>query len=88
MEIEIKYAGYIQRQQRQIEQVSRQEQRKLPENIDYASIETLSMEAREKLAKVRPLTVGQASRIGGVNPSDINALLFYLETLARLSPVS
>lgn len=88
VEIEIKYAGYIQRQQRQIEQVSRQEQRKLPENIDYASIETLSMEAREKLAKVRPLTVGQASRIGGVNPSDINALLFYLETLARLSPVS
>ncbi|NJN38218.1 MAG: tRNA uridine-5-carboxymethylaminomethyl(34) synthesis enzyme MnmG [Acaryochloridaceae cyanobacterium CSU_3_4] len=88
VEIEIKYAGYIQRQQRQIEQVRRQEQRPLPQNLDYAKIDTLSMEAREKLAKVKPLTLGQASRIGGVNPSDINALLFYLETLSRLSPVS
>ncbi|NJM64808.1 MAG: tRNA uridine-5-carboxymethylaminomethyl(34) synthesis enzyme MnmG [Leptolyngbyaceae cyanobacterium CRU_2_3] len=88
VEIEIKYAGYIQRQQRQIEQVRRQEQRPLPQNLDYAKIDTLSMEAREKLAKVKPLTLGQASRIGGVNPSDINALLFYLETVSRLSPVS
>ncbi|NJK29065.1 MAG: tRNA uridine-5-carboxymethylaminomethyl(34) synthesis enzyme MnmG, partial [Acaryochloris sp. SU_5_25] len=88
VEIEIKYEGYIQRQQRQIEQVRRQEQRPLPQNLDYAKIDTLSMEAREKLAKVKPLTLGQASRIGGVNPSDINALLFYLETVSRLSPVS
>ena len=88
VEIEIKYAGYIQRQQRQIDQVSRQEQRQLPQELDYTNIETLSMEAREKLAKVQPLTIGQASRIGGVNPSDINALLFYLETHSRLSPVS
>ncbi len=78
-EIDIKYSGYIKRQENQIEQLSRHVNRKLPSAIDYMIIETLSMEAREKLNKVRPLTVGQASRIGGVNPADINALLVYLE---------
>ncbi|MDJ0903081.1 MAG: tRNA uridine-5-carboxymethylaminomethyl(34) synthesis enzyme MnmG [Xenococcus sp. MO_188.B8] len=78
-EIDIKYSGYIKRQENQIEQVSRHANRKLPPAINYMTIETLSMEAREKLNKVRPLTVGQASRIGGVNPADINALLVYLE---------
>ena len=78
-EIDIKYSGYIKRQQNQIEQVARQTNRQLPGNLDYMKIETLSMEAREKLTKVKPLTVGQASRIGGVNPADINALLVYLE---------
>ena len=78
-EIDIKYSGYIRRQEIQIEQLSRHAKRKLPTNIDYMKIESLRMEAREKLTKVRPLTIGQASRIGGVNPADVNALLVYLE---------
>ena len=82
-EIDIKYSGYLQRQQHQIDQVSRQAHRHLPTDIDYAAIDTLSKEAREKLAQVRPLTVGQATRIGGVNPADINALLVYLEVRHR-----
>lgn len=82
-EIEIKYSGYLERQQYQIDQVSRYANRKLPEDLDYLTIKTLSMESREKLTKVRPLTIGQASRMGGVNPADINALLIYLETNHR-----
>jgi tRNA uridine 5-carboxymethylaminomethyl modification enzyme len=82
-EIDIKYAGYLHRQQAQIDQISRNTGRKLPANLDYHAIETLSKEAREKLATVRPLTVGQAARIGGVNPADVNALLVYLEIQAR-----
>lgn len=82
-EIDIKYSGYIQRQQNQIDQISRQAHRPLPQDLDYAKIETLSKESREKLAQVKPLTVGQATRIGGVNPADINALLVYLEIRSR-----
>jgi len=82
-EIDIKYSGYIKRQQNQIEQIARHTHLKLPD-IDYMKIETLSMEAREKLTKVKPLTVGQATRIGGVNPADINALLVYLEMQRRV----
>ncbi len=87
-EIDIKYSGYIKRQQLQIEQVSRYGQRQLPESLDYMSIETLSMEAREKLTQIKPLTISQASRIGGVNPADINALLVYLERLFRTPIIS
>jgi tRNA uridine 5-carboxymethylaminomethyl modification enzyme len=83
-EIDIKYSGYLMRQQHQIEQVAKQTNRPLPADLDYHNIETLSKESREKLAKVRPLTIGQASRIGGVNPADVNALLVYLELRSRV----
>jgi tRNA uridine 5-carboxymethylaminomethyl modification enzyme len=82
-EIEIKYAGYLNRQQHQIDQVSKQSNRKLPSKIDYHSIETLSKESREKLTQIQPATIGQATRIGGVNPADINALLIWLEVQNR-----
>jgi tRNA uridine 5-carboxymethylaminomethyl modification enzyme len=84
-EIEVKYVGYIQRQEHQIEEVAKHSDRKLPTDIDYNAIETLSKESREKLSKIRPMTIGQASRIGGVNPADVNALLVYLEIQNRLA---
>ena len=83
-EIEVKYVGYIQRQEHQIEEVAKHSDRKLPTDIDYNAIETLSKESREKLSKIRPMTIGQASRIGGVNPADVNALLVYLEIQRRI----
>ena len=82
-EIDIKYSGYLQRQQQQIDQVKRQSQRKLPAHLNYASIGTLSNEAREKLAAIQPSTLGQASRIPGVSKADITALLMWLELQQR-----
>lgn len=79
-EVKIKYEGYIKRQIEQVEMSSRLEKIKIPESIDYSEIKHLSTETREKLAKVRPLTVGQASRIGGVKPADISVLMVILET--------
>ncbi|MFM7087814.1 MAG: tRNA uridine-5-carboxymethylaminomethyl(34) synthesis enzyme MnmG [Cyanobium sp.] len=84
-EIDIRYSGYLARQQQQIDQVRRQQGRTLPQDLDYAGIGTLSAEAREKLAAVRPHTLGQASRIPGVSPADVNALLLWLELRSRRS---
>ena len=82
-EIDIKYSGYLERQQQQINQLRRQDQRPLPAGIDYSAIATLSREAREKLSAVLPTTLGQASRIPGVSPADANALLLWLELRNR-----
>ncbi len=82
VEIELKYAGYIARQQKQVEQFQKEESRLLPPDINYAAIGGLRVEAREKLAAIRPLSVGQASRISGVSPSDIAVLLIWLSQQA------
>ena len=81
VEIQIKYDGYIKRQLIIIEQVRRLETKHLPDDIDYSSIDGLSLEAREKLGKVRPDNIGQASRISGVSPADISVLVIYLSAL-------
>ena len=79
VEISVKYEGYIQRQAQEVEELRRMEGRKLPPDLDYAAIQGLRLEAREKLAAVRPLDLGQASRISGVSPADVAALMIYLE---------
>lgn len=79
VEISIKYEGYIDRQLRQAEQFKKLEKHKMPENIDYLSIEGLRIEARQKLDKIRPASLGQASRISGVSPADIAVLTVYLK---------
>ncbi|MBQ3322688.1 MAG: tRNA uridine-5-carboxymethylaminomethyl(34) synthesis enzyme MnmG [Firmicutes bacterium] len=83
MEVEIKYGGYIQKQLAQIEKFKRLENRKLSSDIDYESIKGLRIEAQQKLNIMKPLSLGQASRISGVSPADINVLLIYLEKERR-----
>ena len=75
VEVNTKYSGYIERQYLQVSQESKLEEKKIPEDFDYLSLAGLRLEAREKLAKIKPLTVGMASRISGVNPADITVLL-------------
>jgi tRNA uridine 5-carboxymethylaminomethyl modification enzyme len=76
--VSIKYEGYIAKQLQQIDQFKKMEQKLIPENIDYDQIPGLRIEARQKLTRQRPVSVGQASRISGVSPADISVLLIYL----------
>ena len=80
VEIQIKYAGYLARQEKQVEEFKREEARLLPEDLDYNAISGLRLEARQKLSDIRPMSVGQAGRISGVSPADIAVLLIYLES--------
>ena len=79
VEIQIKYEGYIKIEEEQVQKFKKMEDKKLSDDIDYSSINGLSLEARQKLDKIKPLSIGQASRISGVSPSDINVLLIYLQ---------
>ena len=79
VEIQVKYAGYLERQLKQVAEFKKEESRLLPADIDYESISGLRLEARQKLAEIRPMSIGQAGRISGVSPADIAVLLIYLE---------
>ncbi|MFK9091754.1 tRNA uridine-5-carboxymethylaminomethyl(34) synthesis enzyme MnmG [Bacillus salipaludis] len=87
VEIQIKYEGYIEKSLQQVERLKKMEDKKIPENIDYDAISGLATEAKQKLKKIKPLSLAQASRISGVNPADISILLVYLEQgrIARVS---
>src|SRR5690625_4691078 len=79
VEIQIKYEGYIKKANEQVERMLKLEDKKIPADIDYDAITGLSSEAKELLKKVRPLSVGQASRTAGITPSDVSILLVYIE---------
>ncbi|TYO96423.1 tRNA uridine-5-carboxymethylaminomethyl(34) synthesis enzyme MnmG [Desulfallas thermosapovorans] len=83
VEIQIKYEGYIKKQESQVKKFEKIEHMKIPDEIDYSKVKGLAVEAVEKLEKIRPVSIGQASRISGVNPSDISVLLIYLEQQRR-----
>ena len=80
VEIEIKYEGYIQKQLKQVEQMKKLENKQLPADFDYTQLQGLRLEAQEKLNKIKPLNIGQASRISGVSPADSSVLLIWLAT--------
>ena len=80
VEIRVKYAGYIERQQKDVEQYRKLQSRPLPPDLDYSAIDSLRLEARQKLNAVKPLNFGQATRISGVSPADITALMIFMET--------
>ena len=79
VEINIKYEGYIKKTQNEVNKMLKLEEKQIPEDIDYEKVRNIATEARQKFSKIRPLTIGQASRISGVNPSDITMLLVYLK---------
>lgn len=83
VEINIKYAGYLQRQEQQVAHFKKLENRRIPDEVDYNQISSLRLEARQKLSQIRPVNVGQASRISGVSPADISVLLVYLESFQK-----
>ena len=83
VEIQIKYEGYIERQQKQVDEFNRLENKKIPNDIDYTAISSLRLEARQKLTEARPSSIGQASRMAGVTPADVAVLLVYLEKQIR-----
>ena len=83
VEIQIKYEGYIKLQEDQVEKFKKLEKKLLPDDINYEDIKGLRIEARQKLNKIKPNSVGQASRISGVSPADISVLLIYLEQIKR-----
>ena len=83
VEIQVKYEGYIKLEEAQVEKFKKLENKKLPKEIDYSELSGLRIEARQKLNKIKPESVGQASRISGVSPADISVLLIYLEQLKR-----
>ncbi len=85
VEIEIKYEGYIQKQLKQVEQIKKLEKKHLPNDFDYKNIKGLRLEAQEKLNKIKPLNIGQASRISGVSPADISVLLIWISGINRSS---
>ncbi|MBD8501013.1 tRNA uridine-5-carboxymethylaminomethyl(34) synthesis enzyme MnmG [Paenibacillus arenosi] len=85
VEIQVKYAGYIDKQLIQVERLQKMEKKRIPEDIDYSLIHGLAMEAKQKLDRIRPLSIGQASRIAGVTPADISILLVYLEHYNRVT---
>jgi tRNA uridine 5-carboxymethylaminomethyl modification enzyme len=85
VEIQIKYAGYIEKQLQHVERLQKMEKKKIPDDIDYSDIHGLAIEAKQKLAKIRPISIGQASRISGVTPADISILLVYMEHYNRVT---
>lgn len=85
VEIQIKYIGYIEKQLAQVERLKKMEKKKIPEDIDYAAVHGIATEAKQKLANIRPISIGQASRISGVTPADISILLVYLEQYNKVT---
>ena len=77
-EIQVKYSGYIEKEKNNADKLNRLEDVKIPENFDFDKIKSISMEAREKLKNIRPVTISQASRISGVSPSDVSVLLIHM----------